>query len=479
MSVSRKIIYNVTASSISKVITTVIALVNIGLITRYLGQELFGNYIVAMAFFLFFTAFGDFGIYQATMREISRPNADEDKIVNNAVGLRIAISLAVILISPLFIFLSSYSNELKISLVIVLFAFFFSSFTQMLIGLFQKRLMMDRVALVEMIGKIIQLGLTAIGVKLDLGFNFIIGTLLATMTFNFLVTLWFAKKFIKFKPSFDFIYWKKFLHQSLPIGLSVLVSFIYFKADSIILSWLKPAADVGLYGAAYKVIENLSFFPGMIVGLTMPIISYNIFSNRKKFELIVNKNFKIFLILSMPIFIGTEVLAEEIINLIAGPDFVASANILRIVILSLVFIFFGQLFNSILISAKLQKKLLWGLLIAAIFNVSLNFLFIPKYSYFATAYISVFTELLVIIIGGVLIHRNLKFFPKFESLPAVLLSGLVLFAFLELTSNSLPFLVVVMLSPVVYFTATILFRAITKEEIMLLLKKDSYEKKPH
>ncbi len=476
MSVSRKIIYNVTASSISKVITTVIALVNIGVITRYLGQEMFGNYIVALAFFLFFTAFGDFGIYQTTMREISRPNADEEKIVNNAVGLRIAISLIVIAIAPLFIYLSSYSNELKFSLCIVLFSFFFSSFTQMLIGLFQKRLMMDRVALVDMFGKGLQLALTLLGVKLDLGFNFIVGTLLITMIFNFLVTFWFAKKFIKFKPSFDINYWKKFLYQSFPIGLSVFVSFIYFKADSIILSWLKPAADVGVYGAAYKVIENLSFFPGMIVGLTMPIISYNIFSNRKKFEIIVNKNFKIFLILSIPIFIGTQVLAEEIITLIAGPEFIISADILRIVILSLVFIFFGQLFNSILIAAKLQKELLWGLLFVAIFNVSSNLLFIPKYSYFATAYTSVFTELLVIMIGGFLIYKNLNFFPKFERVFSIFLSGFILFIFLLISKIYLPFLVVVILSPLVYFTATVLLKAISKEEIMLLLKKDRNEK---
>lgn len=471
MSVSRKIIYNVTASSISKVITTVIALVNIGLVTRYLGQELFGNYIVALAFFLFFTALGDFGIYQTTTREISRPDADEEEIVNNAIGLRITISIAVILISPFFIWVSPYSNELKIALFIVLLAFFFSSFTQLLIGLFQKRLMMDRVAAVEMLGKVLQLIMVLVGVKMDLGFNFIIGALLVTMMFNFFITAWLARKFVKFKPSFDTTYWKAFLSQSFPIGLSVFVSFIYFKADSIILSWLQPATEVGLYGAAYKVIENLSFFPGMIVGLTMPIISYNIFSNRKKFELIVNKNFKIFMILVVPIFIGAQVLAGDIINLIAGSEFSQSAGVLKVAILSLVFIFFGQLFNSILIAAKLQKKLLWGLLFCAILNVSLNFIFIPKFSFVATAYISVLTEFLVVIIGGVLIWKNLNFFPKLENLFSILLSGLILWSFLVLTKNTLSFATLVILSPIVYFTATIIFKAISKEEIMLLLKK--------
>ena len=54
MVIARKIAYNVLVSSISKILATVLALVSIGLITRYLGKDGFGNYSTVIAFFAFF-----------------------------------------------------------------------------------------------------------------------------------------------------------------------------------------------------------------------------------------------------------------------------------------------------------------------------------------------------------------------------------------------------------------------------------------
>lgn len=471
MSIPRKIVYNVVASSASKVLSTVGALVNIALITRYLGQDDFGLYIIALAFFLFFNSIGDWGLYQTMTREISRPNAEEEKIVSNVAGLRITVSILIVLLAPVIISFLPYPKELKIALLIISFAFFFSSFTQLLVGLFQKRLLMDRVAFTELAGKVLQVALVFIGVRLDLGFNFIVSTLLVTMAFNFFVVLIISRKYIKFKLSFDFGYWKKFLLQATPIGLSVVVTFIYFKADSIVLSLFRPSADVGIYGAAYKIVENLSFFPGMIVGLTMPLFAYNIFTNREKFILLVNKNFKVFVIMALPLVIGAVMLSEEIINVIAGPEFISSAPVLRIIIFSIAFIFFGHLFNSILIVAKLQKQLFWALLAAAIFNLSLNLILIPKYSYIATSYISVATEILVVLFGALITYKNLKFFPKADGLFSILLSAGIMVLYL-LVFQSLSFFVLALTCPLVYFGGLILLGGIKKEELLLLLKKD-------
>jgi len=473
MSVPRKIAYNVVVSSVSKILSTVLALVGIGLITRYLGQETFGLYVTAIAFFLFFESLGDWGLNQTVTREISRPQADEHEIMSKIFGLRIAISLLVLALAPLIIFVFlPYSIELKEALVLISFAFFFSSLRQLLVGLFQKRLKMDQVSITELVGKLIQVGLIYLGVKFDLGFNFIVITLLVTMAFNFTVIFILARKFLVFLPKIDLAYWKKFLRQSLPIGLSVMITFIYFKADSIILSLLKPPQDVGIYGASYKIIENLSFFPAMIVGLTMPIFAFNVFSNRKKFDLVVNKNFKIFLILVFPLVVGTFFLADGIINVIAGPEFKESVVVLRIIIFSVAFIFFGNLFNNMMIAAKLQKQLFWALLFCASFNLLVNIIFIPRYSYLATSYASVATEMLVIILGAWILYKKIHFVPSFEGLVPIILSSGLLALFLWLFS-ALPFFVLVIASPLVYFAGILIFKGISKDELtMLFLKKD-------
>ena len=470
MSIPRKIAYNVIVAAGSKILGTAAALIGIGFVTRYLGTEKFGMYTISLAFLSLFSAVGDWGLYQLSTREISRPGANEKKIISNVIGIRIILSLAILLLAPLAISLLHYDREIKLSLIIITLAYIFSSFYQTIIGVFQKRLLMDRVSTAEFIGKIIQVIIIVTGVTYNLGFYFIISSILINMLVNFLIVIFLSRKFLSFKPSFDFIFWKKFIRQAAPLGISAMVTFIYFKADSILLSFFKSPEDVGIYGAAYKVIENVSFFPAMIVGLTMPMISFHINSNFEKFKDIVNKNFKVFVILVTPLIIGTFFLAEDIIKIIAGEAFHASAPILKIIMLALGFIFFGNLFNNILIAAKLQKLLLYILSACAIFNLSLNLIFIPKYSYYATAWTSVATEMLVVILSLWIIHRKLNFLPSMKGFLKIIISVLLMATFLLLTDNQ-NLLLRLIISPLIYFTALIAFNVISKNEIISLISK--------
>ena len=127
MSIPRKIAYNVIVSSLAKIVSTAIALIGIGLITRYLGQSGFGMYATALAFLGFFGALGDWGVYQTTTREISRPQADEKKIVANAIGIRLFLSAGILMLAPLFVAFLPYPQELKIAIIIIAVSYVFSS----------------------------------------------------------------------------------------------------------------------------------------------------------------------------------------------------------------------------------------------------------------------------------------------------------------------------------------------------------------
>jgi O-antigen/teichoic acid export membrane protein len=329
---------------------------------------------------------------------------------------------------------------------------------------------MYKVTITELIGKIIQLSIIFIGVHFNLGFTFIILGITIGMFSNFIIIYFLSRKFITFKLDFDIHKWKIFLQESWPIGLSVIVTFIYFKADIFLLKWLSTNEAVGIYGAGYKVLENITFFPGMIMGLIMPMLSYYILKDKKKFFSLINENFKLFTILIIPLLIITLFFAENIIVLITSPEYLAAATVLRIVVFSLAFIFFGMLFGSIMIAAKLQKQQLIALSVCAIFNVSANLIFIPKYSYLATSYVSVATELLVVILSVLIVYKNLHFLPKLKNFNFIILAGLIMATYIFIL-QSLPFLVLLITSPLVYFTILILSKVITKKELSLLFKK--------
>lgn len=468
MVIARKIAYNVVFNATTKILSTILALIAIGFITRYLGKEGFGDYATVLAFFSFFGSIADLGLYAIMAREISRENADEEKIVGNVFALRIFSALLVFVLAPVLAFFLPYSHNVKVGIIIAAASFVFSSTYMVLNGVFQKNLAMDRVGLAEVLGKVIQLSIIIFAVKQNLGFTAIIMSVLVAMLFNFITILFLVRKFIKIKLRFDFAYWKHFLKESLPMGISVIVTFLYFKMDTIMLSFLKTSADVGIYSAAYKVIENITFFPAMIVGLVLPLMSRHIFSDKERFAHIANETAKIFFLLVVPLIIGTLFLAENIIGLIGGAGFIESANTLRILIFALAFIFYGNLFNNILIAGNLQKKLMYALSVCAVFNISLNALFIPRLSYTGAALTSVFTEFLVVVLTFYLTRKYLAYTPKINNVLQILLSGLAMAIFLYFFKNQA--------FPVLFFGGSLTYvlflwftKTVTPKEILSII----------
>ncbi|HRZ94967.1 MAG TPA: flippase [Candidatus Moranbacteria bacterium] len=470
MVIARKIAYNVLVSSISKILATVLALVSIGLITRYLGKDGFGNYSTVIAFFAFFTALSDLGLSSISTREISRNGADEEKIMGNVFTLRVATALLVVIVSPAIIFFFPYDPEVKRGILVAALAFFFSSSYQILNGVFQKNLAIDKIAFSELIGKLIQVSGVFLAIKFGLGFDWIIASLLAYMIASFLMIFFWSKKYIKIRLRFNIGYWKEFLKESYPIGAVTIITFIYFKIDTIMLSLMRTSADVGIYNAAYKIIENITFFPGMIMGLIFPIMSHSIFSDREKFQDISNKTFKVFLIFVLPLVVGTVFLSDGIINLIGGAGFFESANVLRILVFSLAFIFFGNFFNAILISGNQQKKLMYILALAAVINVSLNYILISKFSYFGAAWVAVATEFFVASGTFLLVFKKIKYMPKAEKFlgiaGAAFFMGLVLYL-----SESAGFFARGFMSVATYMLFLWVFKAVKTEEITSIISK--------
>ncbi len=472
MVLARKIAYNVVLNSFLKVFSTVVlSLLSIRLMTGYLGQEGFGKYATILAFFSFFTAITDLGLGPVTAREISREHADEQKILGNVVALRLFASFVLLCVSPIIIFFFGYSLDVKMGIGIAALATVFATFSSVLNGIFQKHIAMDRIAMIEFFGKLFQVGLIVLVVQQDFGFIPLACTLIASLSFNASMAFLLSRHYATFRLQFDFSYWKNFLRQSLPMGATAIITFAYFKMDTILLSVLQSNAHVGIYNVAYKIMENLIFFPAMLAGLILPLLSRFIFTDRQRFEEIANKTFKVFFLIIVPIIIGTWFLAPDIIGIVSGGGFQESVPVLRILIFSLGFIFFGSYFNMLLVVGNAQKKLMQTLLLAAVFNISLNLFLIPRFSYMGSAITALSTEALVVFLTGMLVYRYIRFVPSFEHIQRILASGAVMAVvlfFLEPYS----FLLSGLAAVATYVGMLWLTRAINAQELASIFQKD-------
>lgn len=406
MNLAARIAHNSIISVVSRVISLALALITTGLITRYLGTSGYGNYTTIIAFYFLITAVSDFGVNQILTREISRPHAKEKEIVANVLALRIVSVISISLIGALGVFFLPYSQEVRNGIWLMFLALIVSSFSQVLNSIFQKRLVMNRLAWRELMSRFIQLGVTYLAVKYNWGVLGILIAMISSLIFVMAASWELALKYISLRLSFDKVYWKYFLVESAPLGIAAFVNFLYFKADAIMLSLLQNSHDVGIYGAAYKVLESLIYFPNMFMGLVIPVFSYNIFHRPANFLRIASQTVKAVWLVTIPLVIYLLFLSKETIRVIAGNGYEQSAAVLQILAFALGAIFLAHFFNSVLIVMNKQRLLLFILAGTAIMSVVLNIIFIPYFSYMAAAVISTASEVLVTIIAYVLSRRS-------------------------------------------------------------------------
>ena len=239
----------------------------------------------------------------------------------------------------------------------------------------------------------------------------------------------------------------------------VILNLIYFKTDTIILSVLKSEQEVGIYSLPYKILETLIVFPGMFVGLIMPLLSKTAFTDWTKFREILQRSFDALLLISLLVIISASFFAENIIDLIRGRgDFADSPALLQILILSAGTIFLGTLFGYAVVAVNKQKAMVKGYLLGAILGLILYLSLIPRYSYWGAAWGTVATELVVASYAFVLVKKtsNQKLSLKIliPALPALLI--LILFFHFA----SLPWMLEMGTGILLYAGALLLFRAI-------------------
>lgn len=469
---ARKIAYNTIVSVISRLAATILAVVIIGLITRYLGREGFGQYSTILAYLYIFSVFADLGLYSVIVRQISKEGADEAVLAGQIFSLRFWAGFFIFGLSAAIVWLFPYSFNVKLGTALATLGFWFLSNAQVLMAVFQKHLRTDKPSLADFIGRLVQVAVIVFVVWKNFGFFAVVLSFSLSSLINFILVWFFVRRYVPLKIGWDVSAWKKILKESYPLAVSAIFVMIYFKLDTVMLSLMKAPSDVGIYGVAYKILESLIFFPAMFVGLIMPLLSKCVFLDWPQFKRVAQRAFDVLLIFAAPLAVGGIFLSDPIIKLIAGQGFEAAAGVLNILVIATAIIFFGSLFSNMLVALERQKALAKIYALGAAVNFSVNLVLIPKFSYWGAAGSTLLTEVLVTALMLVVIKKAVGFLPGLSVFLRVILAA-ALMALVLYALKDWNFFILAAVSSAAYFLALFLVRAISAREILALIKKQA------
>lgn len=471
--IARALAANTAVQIAGKIVSTILGVIVVGLMTRLLGQEGFGKYSTANAFLQIFAIILDMGLNVMVVQMLGERAGDkthEDRVTSAVFSLRFWSALLILSIAPVIGLLLPYDRELKIALFAIWASFFVTALNQIVIGVQQRHLKMHVVAIAEVVGRTVLLAGVLIATVMNWGLVPVVLMVSLGGSANFFVNFLIARRYARFALMVDWAFWKETIKRSWPIGASIIFSLIYFKADTLILSFVRPQTEVGIYGAAYRVLEILITLPFMYAGVLLPLLA-NAWAKKDAalFQNFIRRSFDAFSLITFPLMFGTLLVAHPVMVLVAGQDFEASGAILQILILATGSIFFGTVFSHAVVALDKQKAMLPVYIVVSILTLIGYILYIPVYGMFAAAWLTVFSEVCIALASLVMTLRvarmSLSLRVAGKSLLASLLMVILARPFLNISLG-----LTILVATAVYAILVFATKAVTKTMVLELVR---------
>lgn len=201
---------------------------------------------------------------------------------------------------------------------------------------------------------------------------------------------------------------------------------LYTVLDSTMLGLIKGDDSVGLYTAAIKINKITIALINSIGAVLIPHLSYYIgLGDKKKIRQIIMFGYNCAFMLSVPIFVGLLCLSKEIVLLFSGEGFSQAILSMRLITPIVIIIPFSVMTNQqTLIPMRKEKVLLSATLSAALTNLIMNSILIPRYAENGAAIATVFAELVAAIISYINAKRIIGIDGAFNNYLQYILAAL-------------------------------------------------------
>jgi O-antigen/teichoic acid export membrane protein len=256
---------------------------------------------------------------------------------------------------------------------------------------------------------------------------------------------------------------------AVPLGITFIITTVYFKVDVPILQRFRPYSEVGYYTFAYKPFESLLFIPFALRSVIFPVLSVYHRRSPERVLPLAEKFFKALVILGWPITVGVFLLAPQfnsLLHLYAG-----SEPALQILALAIVFMFADNTFAATLNAIDKQNVFAFVAMVGLVINVGVNLVVIPRYGYLGASWAVVVTEAALVVVGWFVLRAQLGTIPLLRTSWKAIVAGVVMGAFIYVANphgNRVLLFVIIVAAALVYGAALLALRVADREEMDLI-----------
>ncbi|MCL4860214.1 MAG: flippase [Caldilineaceae bacterium] len=379
---THKTLVNTSWLIFEKLISLGIGLLVSVLVARYVGPENYGFLSYALSVISFLSTFVYLGLSGLVVRDIVRSPAETDTLLGTTFLLKSAGSVFAFLMVVGLAFFTNDAGDTEFWILLIIGFTLFARPFETIDFWFQAQIQSKYTVIARTIAFItgavlkvlfVMIGASVVAIAIASSLQFILVSVFLIFIYHYRgLSIWQWKARVSKA--------KELLSQSWIVVFAGFFALVNLKADQIMLRWMSGAGEVGIYSVAVTFSEIWYFIPAAIAMSVFPkLIDLKKSSSSTPYERHLQQVFDILFVLAFSVALMMSFLASPFIYLLYGEAYAGSAAILTIHVWAGIFVFMQQITNKWVL---MENVLLFHLAnhgTAALLNLVLNGLLIPKY----------------------------------------------------------------------------------------------------
>ncbi|GAA1460017.1 oligosaccharide flippase family protein [Williamsia maris] len=403
---------NIGSMLLGRAFTAALGWIGSIVIARALGAEEWGQYSFVFGLLGVLSVITDLGVGRVVLaRLVGDSEAEARLVASSFIALRLVLGMVGYLGAVAFVVLAGYPGEVIVATLVAGLVVVVATPSHALTVLFQSRLKLTVISVVESLSQVVQLAATVVAVLVAPVLLVVVVPAVAFEVVSLLSKTWIiGAGRLSFRPAkrIEIWRWSEMLREALPLSIGFSLSVLLTKIDIPILSKLDSFEAVGHYAIAYKFSDVVAMIG---IAITTPVVTVLVASwpNRLvEFRARLHGASILTVLLAGMAVIGVWPAATPLLRHLYGSAYADADDATRLLVLSAGLSSFTLLGVMTLVSAGRNRVFPLVALTGLILNVTLNVVLIPRLSFNGSAIATIITEVLVCVAIWITVVRQLR-----------------------------------------------------------------------
>jgi O-antigen/teichoic acid export membrane protein len=385
----------------SQILVRIVDLIVAIALLRLLGPAGNGQYAIAVVVWLYVKTISDFGLALLTTREVARDRTAMSAIVGETTIFRWLVLLATAV--PVLIYVSASLSmdtlaiESALAILLLYLSIIPASYAESSNAALNGIERMEVAAVINVGVSVIRaplavaLGASALGVP-GVAIAALLTSLLSAYVFHLAL-----RSVTAARPrwSLSRARIRFYASESWPLLINSLLVSLFFRVDVFIIAAYRGDAALGIYDAAYKLINLMTIIPAYATLAVFPLMTQRA---GEPAALARAQSITTYALVSVAwiIVVVLTAMSTFAVRILAGEEYLPEAALLlRILIWFAPISFINGVFQYVLVAMNQQRRLVPAFVAAVTFNFLGNMLLVPIYGARASAALTICTEIVI------------------------------------------------------------------------------------